>query len=75
MVILAPFLVVLSNFVQLKLFKLFGVELQQRVGAGSKPNLTVGFACLRCGAWGGVCGCLLVCLVVVLFFLLKQEQN
>lgn len=61
---------VLSDFVQLQLFKLFGVELQQRVGAGSKPDMSGGFACLCFEAWG-VCGCLLVCLVVVLFFPLK----
>lgn len=60
----------LSGFVQLKLFKHLGVELQQRVGAGSKPDPAGLFACLCFGAWG-ICCCLLVCLVVVLFFPLK----
>lgn len=46
----------LSGFVQLKLFKHLGVELQQRVGAESKPDPAGLFACLCFGAWG-ICCC------------------
>lgn len=40
-----------------------------------KTQSDCGFCLFALWGLGGGCGCLLVCLVVVLFFLLKQEQN